>query len=100
VLVIVRHLPSAHHSPLISYPTLPCPTLQASRSFASEAAPIIKKAGGAGLFQRITSFFVGAGLTAIVTQFYIYKEIQDGNKLLISKQKEIESRLAQLEGKK
>jgi hypothetical protein len=76
------------------------PTLQATRSFSSEAAPVVKKSGGAGIFQRITSFFVGAGLTAIVTQFYIYDEIQGGNKKMIYKQKELESRLAKLEGKK
>jgi hypothetical protein len=82
--------------PFISYPTLP----QATRSFASEAAPVVNKSSGAGIFQRITSFFVGVGLTAIVTQFYIYNEIQDGNKKMISKQKDLENRLAKLEGKK
>lgn len=75
-------------------------SFRGTRYFASEAAPVVKKAGGAGIFQRITSFFVGAGLTAVVTQFYIFNEIQDGNKLMISKQKELESRLAKLEGKK
>jgi hypothetical protein len=51
------------------------------------------------LFQRLSSFLVGAGLTALVTQFYIFKEIQDGNKALIEKQKDLEKRLAKLEGK-
>lgn len=69
---------------------------QARRSFASDSNG---STGGAGLFQRISSFLVGAGLTALVTQFYIMKEIQDGNKAMIEKQKDLEKRLAKLERK-
>ena len=48
--------------------------------------------------QRISSFLVGAGFTALGTQFYIYQEIRDGNKLMIEKQNELEKRLKKLEG--
>jgi len=65
------------------------------RAFASNAAG----AGGSGFFQRLSSFLTGAGLTALVTQFYIFKEIQDSNEAIITKQKELEKRLADLEGK-
>lgn len=49
--------------------------------------------------QRISSFLAGAGLTALVTQFYIYKELQEGNQAMIRKQKDLEKRLVKLEGK-
>ena len=48
--------------------------------------------------QRISSFLVGAGLTALVTQFYILQEIRDGNKSMIEKQKDLEKRIKKLEG--
>lgn len=48
---------------------------------------------------RISSFFVGAGLTALVTQFYIFQELKEGNKSIIAKQKEVDARLNKLEGK-
>ena len=66
---------------------------QAYRSFASDAP----RSGG-GFMQRISSFLVGAGLTALVTQFYILQEIRDGNKSMIEKQKDLEKRLKKLEG--
>jgi hypothetical protein len=46
---------------------------------------------------RVSSFFVGAGFTALFTQYYIFKELKDGNKIMIEKQKEIEARLKKLE---
>lgn len=51
----------------------------------------------AGFFSRVSSFFVGAGLTALVTQYYIFEELRDGNKIMIEKQKDIEKRLRVLE---
>lgn len=53
---------------------------------------------GAGFFARISSFVIGAGLTALATQFYIFKELRDGNTVMLEKQKEIEKRLKKLEG--
>jgi hypothetical protein len=58
------------------------------------AAP---KKSGAGFFQRVSSFLVGAGLTALVSQFYIYTELVEGNKIILQKQKALESRIAALE---
>jgi hypothetical protein len=40
---------------------------------------------------------VGAGFTALATQFYIVQEIRDGNKQMIAKQRDLEQRLAKLE---
>mmetsp|Transcript_25514 Transcript_25514/g.30041 ORF Transcript_25514/g.30041 Transcript_25514/m.30041 type:complete len:118 (+) Transcript_25514:113-466(+) len=54
---------------------------------------------GAGLFQRLSSFLVGAGLSALVSQYYIYQELQDGNSKILKKQRDIEGRLYQLEKK-
>ncbi|KAG7352752.1 hypothetical protein IV203_008800 [Nitzschia inconspicua] len=53
---------------------------------------------GAGLLSRISSFLVGAGLTALATQFYIFQELREGNKIMIAKQKELDARLKKLEG--
>ena len=39
----------------------------------------------------------GAGMTALVTQYYIHHEIVEGNKIMLEKQKSIEKRLAKLE---
>jgi uncharacterized membrane protein YgaE (UPF0421/DUF939 family) len=52
-----------------------------------------------GLFQRITSFIIGAGLTALVSQYYLYEEIKKSNADMLEKQKDIEKRLATLEKK-
>ena len=51
----------------------------------------------AGLLGRISSFFVGAGVTALGTQFYIYQELANGNKMILAKQAELEQRLEKLE---
>mmetsp|Transcript_32296 Transcript_32296/g.75958 ORF Transcript_32296/g.75958 Transcript_32296/m.75958 type:complete len:94 (+) Transcript_32296:145-426(+) len=48
---------------------------------------------------RVSSFLVGAGLTALATQYYIFEELRSGNKVLIEKQKAIEKRLKDLEDK-
>lgn len=55
--------------------------------------------GGAGFFQRVTSFVVGAGVTALATQYYIFEEVKAGNKMMLVKQKELEQRIAKLEKK-
>jgi hypothetical protein len=51
----------------------------------------------AGFFARVSSFIIGAGVTALITQYYIHREIVEGNKLMISKHREIEDRLYKLE---
>lgn len=68
----------------------------ADASSSSSSSPAPKKSG-AGFFQRISSFLVGAGLTALGTQFYIYTELVEGNKIILQKQKSLESRIAALE---
>lgn len=60
-------------------------------------SPSQPKKAGAGLFQRVSSFFVGAGLSALATQYYIYQEIVDGNAIILKKQKEFDQRLSNLE---
>jgi hypothetical protein len=79
------------------------------RSFASDAAaapkpsptPVVKSGPSAVsvFFQRISSFIVGAGVTALGTQLYIHQEVVDGNQQMLKKQKELEGRLAALEKK-
>mmetsp|Transcript_24373 Transcript_24373/g.24791 ORF Transcript_24373/g.24791 Transcript_24373/m.24791 type:complete len:98 (-) Transcript_24373:202-495(-) len=54
---------------------------------------------GAGFFQRVGSFISGAGLTALATQYFIYQEIVDGNRVMLLKQKDIENRVSSLEKK-
>ena len=70
-------------------------------SSATEVAPASSsKRGGfalSGVFRRVSSFLVGAGLTALGTQYYIYNEIMDGNLRMLDKQKELEARLTKLE---
>mmetsp|Transcript_6199 Transcript_6199/g.12805 ORF Transcript_6199/g.12805 Transcript_6199/m.12805 type:complete len:96 (+) Transcript_6199:136-423(+) len=76
-----------------------------SRTFAEDA---VKSASSSStksappgrisaFFSRVASFFVGAGLTALVTQYYIFEELRDGNKIMLEKQKDIEKRLKALE---
>ena len=52
---------------------------------------------GAGLFQRISSFIVGAGVSALASHYFIYKELVDGNAVILKKQKDLEKRLGALE---
>lgn len=71
------------------------------RQFSSEApAPTKPAPGGAGFLQRVSSFLVGAGLTALATQYFIYEEVRAGNQLMIRKQAELESRVSKLEKSK
>jgi len=70
---------------------------QTYRLFASEAHKQPQSRPGAGLMGRISSFLVGAGITALGTQFYIYQELSLGNKMILEKQKELEQRIAKLE---
>ncbi len=61
--------------------------------------PSTSKSGGmfGGLFQRISSFFVGAGLTALGTHYLIFEELRKSNSLMIEKQKQLEVRILKLE---
>jgi hypothetical protein len=73
--------------------------LQIRRTVAADVSkPASPKHVGGGLISRISSFFVGAGLTALVTQFYIFQEIREGNKSMLAKQKDLDARLKKLEG--
>lgn len=51
----------------------------------------------AGLFARVSSFLVGAGLSALATQYFIYEEVKAGNQVMLKKQSELESRVYALE---
>lgn len=68
------------------------------RSFSSTAASSTS-GGGAGFFARVGSFISGAGLTALATEVYIFKEVREGNAEMLKKQRELEKRLAALEKK-
>lgn len=77
-----------------------------NRSFATDAiakpkSTISSRGGGGitGFIQRISSFFIGAGLSALATQYYIYDEIKKGNDEMIKNQKLLETRIAALEKK-
>ena len=75
--------------------------------FATATAPVVASKSAAskstgmfgGLFQRISSFFVGAGLTALGTHYLIFEELRKSNSLMIEKQKQMEDRLLKLEKK-
>mmetsp|Transcript_25077 Transcript_25077/g.38789 ORF Transcript_25077/g.38789 Transcript_25077/m.38789 type:complete len:89 (+) Transcript_25077:2121-2387(+) len=74
---------------------------RAARHFSEKsAAPEVKKSGGAGFFSRLSSFIVGAGVSALGAQYYIYNELVEGNKVILDKQRAIEKRLSSLESKK
>jgi hypothetical protein len=67
----------------------------------SVAKTTTNKSGGmfGGLFQRISSFFVGAGLTALGTHYLIFEELRKSNAVMIEKQKQMEARILNLEKK-
>lgn len=72
----------------------------ATARFLSTTASSSSSGGGAGLFARLGSFLVGAGLTALATEVYIFKEVREGNLEMLKKQRELEKRIAALEKKK
>jgi hypothetical protein len=43
---------------------------------------------------------VGAGITALATEVYIFKEVREGNLEMLKKQRELEKRIAALEKKR
>lgn len=49
---------------------------------------------------RLSSFLVGAGVTALGTQYLIFHELHEGNKTMLSRQQSLEARVAALEKKK
>lgn len=67
---------------------------------AAAPAPAPAKRGGAGLVSRLSSFLVGAGVTALGTQYLIFHELHEGNKTMLSRQQSLEARVAALEKKK
>ena len=67
---------------------------------APAPAPAPAKRGGAGLVSRLSSFLVGAGVTALGTQYLIFHELHEGNKTKLSRQQSLEARVAALEKKK
>ena len=74
------------------------PSAIARRPLSTEVAA--QSSGGAGIFARVGSFLVGAGLTALVTEIYIFKEVREGNLEMLQKQRQMEKRIAALEAKK
>lgn len=70
-------------------------------STQSDSAVISKKSvsggGIGGFFQRISSFLVGAGLTALGTQYFIWEELRKSNLSILEKQAELEKRISKLE---
>jgi hypothetical protein len=74
--------------------TVTTPATTAPKSAASKGGGVF-----GGLFQRISSFFVGAGLTALGTHYLIFEELRKSNAAMIEKQKLMEARLLILEKK-
>ena len=79
---------------------IPSIGIAATRRTFSTAEVTTTKSSGPGLFARIGSFLVGAGLTALGTEIYIFKEVREGNLEMLRKQRELEKRIAALEKKK
>lgn len=77
--------------------SFPQSTIVGRRCFSSEVAK--SSGGGAGFFARVGSFLVGAGVTALATEVYIFKEVREGNLEMLKKQRELEKRIAALEKK-
>jgi len=77
--------------------TIPSSAFARRRPFSTQE---VAKSGGAGFFARVGSFLVGAGLTALATEVYIFKEVREGNLLMLKKQRDLEKRIAALEKKK
>jgi hypothetical protein len=75
------------------------------RSFSSSGTPAAAPKpssssngnGGATLRQRVTSFAVGAGLTALFSQYYIYTEVRTGNAVLLQTHAQLARRVQRLE---
>ena len=55
--------------------------------------------GGASLWQRLVSFTIGAGLAALVSQYYLFVQVRQGNKEMLQKHKELTARIETLEKK-
>ena len=75
----------------------------ARRSFSDKPAVAASSGGGgglSGLWQRLTSFAVGAGLASLVSQYYLFGELREANKLMLKKHKEMENRVLDLEVKR
>jgi hypothetical protein len=68
------------------------------RPFSAEVAK--SHNGGAGFFSRVSSFLVGAGMTALAAEVYIFKEVREGNLEMLKRHKELEKRIAALEKEK
>jgi hypothetical protein len=68
------------------------------RPFSTEVAK--SHNGGAGFFSRVSSFLVGAGMTALAAEFYIFKEVREGNLEMLKRHNELEKRISALEKKK
>lgn len=92
---------SISRSKRLTLPARPLLSMQPQRALRMlSTAPVVQaKPFGAGLFQRLSSFLVGAGLTALGTHFFILDEVRKGNSMMLEKQAELEKRLAKLEKK-
>eukprot|EP01082_Thalassiosira_pseudonana_P004244 g3910.t1 g3910 contig13:466214-466719(-) len=75
----------------------PSAITQRTLSTPSTASSSSSSGGGAGIFARLGSFLVGAGMTALATEFFIFQEVREGNLQMLKKQRELEKRIAALE---
>lgn len=73
--------------------------LASSSSTPSTTATAAPASSGASLWQRLVSFTIGAGISALVSQYYLFVQVRQGNKEMIKKQKQLEDRILKLEKK-
>ena len=78
-----------HHHPL--------PTLLQTRRGMSTNSGSPSGSRGAGFLQRMASFGVGAGVTALATQVLILQKLEEANKDMLEKYKSLEARLDKME---
>jgi hypothetical protein len=69
-------------------PRQQCRRESTSTSFASSAA---------SLWQRLRSFAIGAGLTALLTQFYVLEQLHRANEVMLLQQEQLRRRVEALE---
>jgi hypothetical protein len=51
----------------------------------------------ASLWQRLRSFAIGAGLTALLTQFYVLEQLHRANEVMLLQQEQLRRRVEDLE---
>lgn len=79
---------------------LRCHLSKQNRNFAtSTSTSTSTQRSGAGFFQRLSSFIVGAGVSGLASQYFIYEQLVEGNDKILKKQADLEKRLSALEKK-